>query len=62
MCGIKNCIILITHIELVNFEDNLLSKSAKKHEKKYIIVSFGRVNYEPGIFKCQIRIPRRKIL
>jgi len=59
MCGIKNP---TTYIGVVNFEDNLLGKSAKKHEKKYVIVSFARYNPEPGFFKCQIWIPRRKTL
>ena len=59
MCGIKNP---TTYIGFVNFEDNLLGKSAKKHEKKYVIVSFARYNPEPGFFECQIWIPRRKTL
>ena len=59
MCGIKNP---TTYIGFVNFEDNLLGKSAKKHEKKYVIVSFARYNPEPRFFKCQIWIPRRKTL
>ena len=59
MCGIKNS---TTYIGFVNFEDNLLGKSAKKHEKKYVIVSFARYNPEPGFFKCQIWIPRRQTL
>ena len=28
----------------------------------YVIVSFARYNPEPGFFKCQIWIPRRKTL
>ena len=50
MCGIKNP---TTYIGFVNFEDNLLGKSAKKHEKKYVIVSFAWYNPEPGFFKAK---------
>ena len=34
MCGIKNP---TTYIGFVNFEDNLLGKSAKQHEKSMLL-------------------------
>ena len=63
MCGIKN---YVTHVKLVNviFEDNLLGKNVKQHEKKHIIVTVS-FDCDPRIaqtFECQIRTPRRKTL
>ena len=52
----------ITHVKLVIFEDNLLDKNVKKHEKKHIIVSFDREPLIAQTFGCQIRTPRRKTL
>ena len=37
-------------------------KNTEKHGKIHVIVSFDRVTKEPGFFKCQIWIPRRKTL
>ena len=59
MCGIKN---YVTHVKLVIFEDNLLDKNVKKHEKKHIIVSFDCDSRIAQTFECQIRTPRRKTL
>ena len=59
MCGIKNP---TTYIGFVNFEDNLLGESAKKHEKRMLLSVLPGIIQSPDFFKCQIWIPRRKTL
>ena len=50
MCGIKN---LTTYIGLVNFEDNLLGKSAKKHEKCMLLSVLTGIIQSPDFLSAK---------
>ena len=50
MYGIKNS---TTYIGLINFEDNLLGKSAKKHEKSMLLSVFTGIIQSPDFLSAK---------